>query len=124
MNAENTVTTAPNFTCPTCRGAWTGNYTFDHAPECRIGQLDAETKRADMSRLQRPNAAPFPRDATDIELELLDKAFGISFDEIASFHGPGVAAEVARPARTLVCLVNGEHYRAVAGFDPNSVAEQ
>ena len=110
------------FLCPSCAGGWTGNFTFDHAAACRIGQADHVRVRADVDTLTRTTyGAPFEREATESELEILDKTFGHAFTDPASFHSPGVPAEVAIPALTCAGILEGQYCRKVNRFDPDAI---
>ena len=117
-------TTAPNpvFACHVCTGEWAENYAFDHAPGCRIDEADAVTVWGDVDRLERGGYAPFNRDATEIELEILAKAFDLPFVDVASYQHPDEPAERVPFPQTLVFVFDGNHCREVADFDPIMVA--
>jgi len=116
------MTTNTAFLCPSCAGRWTGNFTFDHAAACRIGQADHVRVRADVDTLTRTTyGVPFEREATESELEILGKTFSRVFTDPASFHGPGVPAEVGIPALTSVGMLEGQHCRKVNRFDPDTI---
>ena len=105
--------------CSTCSGPWIGNYRFDHADDCALGQADGRTITDDLAHLMNTGDASFTRDATNDELKIR-ATLGRRYIDVAEYHHPSTRVERVKSPATRVRRVDGEYHREVAGFDPDA----